>query len=532
MTRSDNIERSIREGLAFRAGSELRERLWADVKAAQAQTKPTSSVSESPALWRIVMKSRITQVAAALVLLAGLVALSLWGNKIHSRPTYSTMFSLLSAANAAEQSLFYQSKAIRYMANEIVLHARKTPTSRELLDKLQAETTQENNLAFVHTYLNSAALPLSVLDAQGQAQLHNLALSGDASASVTLVDESWYDSATGRFVRILRQEDRILFANAYDGQAVYLTAGKAAEGLSVERKSIAATFQAPTNPADFLGLAAGIATGIPKQELPPIQDVYEETLSDGTPVRVYQMGFKNIDGELGTYYLFKLNQSDRTLAEIVCVANHQILSEHRRLVTEVVDQPGMSWDLQNLKTKDAAATDVIAEELAYREVTPRQMAEAADFNAAIFTRLPAWTHERSLIQGPDPIGSGLMFAAVYQARDGRHVVMTMARSFHQYMETMINRVAQDGHAFPWDHRTPSGYRIMRQRDQGAQWWTEIAMKNCGFDPAPNRQAFFCQTPEAFNFCLAVNGPVSDKEMRAMADSLIAAGDYRDPDNSQ
>ncbi|MFC1764394.1 hypothetical protein ACFL6U_20265 [Planctomycetota bacterium] len=527
MKPSDSIKKSIRTDLRFRASSAVREELWADIAAAQAQTTSSPPVLDRPALWRIIMKSRITHVAAALLLLVGIVALS-WPGK--SEPY--TMISLLSVSNAAEQSLFYQTDGIRFMTNRIVLYPRTSPTSQELLDKLSADVTQENNMAFIQAYLQHAALPLTMLGADGQPEMFNLQVSRDAQESMTLIDESWYDMASGRFVRIVRQGDQVLFANAYDGQAVYLARRSAAGNLEVDRQAISASFQAPSNPADFLGMAAGIAHSVPQKHYPPVHDVYDETLADGSAMRVYQLGFKNPWDSFDTYYLFKQSVADNTLMEIRCVVGNEVLSEHQRVATELVEAPGVAWDLERLTTaEDAQASDVQSQSIGFTFLAPEDLTDVDDFKAALFATSPAWTQKRTLVQVPDPIGAGKLLVGFYEAEDGRHVIMTMAKSFNQYMGTLVQRIEQGGQPFPWDHTSVAGFKIHRQREKAASlWWTEIAIKNSGFDPAPNRQGFFGRTPDGFYFTIAVNGPVSDQEMRSLADSLIDARDYRDVDN--
>ena len=72
MRPSERIESSVKK-MSFSAGVELRKQIMDDVIKAHEQTK-TQSVSEKANIWRIIMKSRTTKLAAAAVIvIAGVV---------------------------------------------------------------------------------------------------------------------------------------------------------------------------------------------------------------------------------------------------------------------------------------------------------------------------------------------------------------------------------------------------------------------------------------------------------------------------
>ncbi len=82
MRPADETEQAIRQKLSFTAGAKMRDRIWRDTLAAQEESKKTKTALYAPSVRRIVMKSPITKLAAAAVILtaAALVVRHLGGN--------------------------------------------------------------------------------------------------------------------------------------------------------------------------------------------------------------------------------------------------------------------------------------------------------------------------------------------------------------------------------------------------------------------------------------------------------------------
>jgi outer membrane lipoprotein-sorting protein len=105
MRPSEKIESSVKK-MNFSAGAELRKQILDDAMKAHEQTK-TQSASEKPNIWRILMKSRITKLAAAAVIvIAGLVCVQfLTGTNAYAqvaeqlRKAQSVVFTILSQDN-------------------------------------------------------------------------------------------------------------------------------------------------------------------------------------------------------------------------------------------------------------------------------------------------------------------------------------------------------------------------------------------------------------------------------------------------
>ena len=85
MRSKDNVEETIKKKLSFTAGAELHDRMLDDVLNAQEKSKKTKSAATRPRIGRIIMKSSITKLAAAaVIIIAVLVGILLPGKSTTS----------------------------------------------------------------------------------------------------------------------------------------------------------------------------------------------------------------------------------------------------------------------------------------------------------------------------------------------------------------------------------------------------------------------------------------------------------------
>ncbi len=73
MRSKDKVEEEIKKKLSFTAGAELHDRMLDDVLNAQEKSKKTKSAATKPGLGRIIMKSSITKLAAAAVIMIAVI---------------------------------------------------------------------------------------------------------------------------------------------------------------------------------------------------------------------------------------------------------------------------------------------------------------------------------------------------------------------------------------------------------------------------------------------------------------------------
>ncbi len=477
-------------------------------------------------VWRIIMRSQITKFAAAATILI-VVSVMGWFLSSRSAPEDMSSFRLLSKASASEQTLFYGAKGIVHIVNEIILSPESERKASELLSDLESGTTKDKNMAFLKSWLSYRWFPVYSLGTDGQLYEYKLELAGHVDEAVTISDIAWFDSATGRFARVLKTADQVLFANAYDGEFIYLAKKGPNDELRVEQELISDEFHVPDNPADFLGIAAGIMGSIPVEHYPPIQNVTTETLQDGTPRRVYKLGFAYPWGKADTYFLFKVNTDTDIIGEIECIADGKTIRIHRRVVAETVSSPELSWNLSELSE---ALTEQSSADVSTREgakiVTVEQMAQRATLAVYVFAKNPSWVDDCKIYDLPDDVDqSTRFFSATYRAKDGRDIVLTQGGTFTRYFSTRLDNF-QKVEQVPWTYESENGFKAFHQDDrEGEMWWTEFALKSAGFEPRANRVGYHLMSPAKTFLVLAINGPISEQELKDLVDSLIPADKY-------
>ena len=112
-------------------------------------------------------------------------------------PVSLSALGLFAKASAAEELLFTGNDVV-HIENEIVVKPTDDPN-----------------------WARARCLPIISLEPDGKTRFHQLSLPAEVGQEYTVKDESWYDPATGRFVRLLTADKNPLFASAYDGKAVY-----------------------------------------------------------------------------------------------------------------------------------------------------------------------------------------------------------------------------------------------------------------------------------------------------------------------
>jgi len=477
-------------------------------------------------IWRTIMNSRMTKLCAAAAVLI-LVATVGWLSSKHGSNQQIPSFTLMARACAAERTLFYDIGGITHIANEIILYPGPERDAGELLSDLESDITKEKNIAFIKSWLSHQWLPVYSLRADGKPREHRLELAGHTDEAVTISDLAWYDTATGRFARVLKTGDQVLFANAYDGESIYLATNGPEGRLQIKQELVTDEFQVPDNPADFLGIAAGIRGSIPREHFPPIQDVTTETLEDGTQVRVYKLGFADPWGKVDTYYSFKIDTETDIIDEIECVVDGEITSVHRRMVAKTVDSSEISWNLSELSVAPmgyiSARIDTDADT---NIVTIQQMSQRATSPVYVFATDPSWTYDRKIYDLPDEMSAPAhMFAATYPAKDGRDVVLCQGETFTRYFSA-IDKALELGKSVPWTYVSDNGFKALHQSDkEGEMWWTKFALKSSGFEPRANRVGYILISPANTFSVIAINGPISEQELQELIDSLINAKDY-------
>jgi hypothetical protein len=453
-------------------------------------------------LWR---PAWIVGMAASLLLLA---ALHQWlgrtGPSSDMRVS-SPAFSLLSPAWAAEEALFSKERIV-HLVNEIVVRPVSTP-----------------DLAHMRW------IPLVSLDAKGKPRFNQLRLPAKPGEGFTVVDETYYDPHGGQFSRVMTLEGKPVFANSFDGEAVY-SLGLGPNGAArVARESIASDFKAPQSPAEFLGIAADIPSELDEKNKSLFSEAGEVTLSNGSRGRLIKVAINPGDGtdtQNNTYWLFTIRTSDNTVAQREWFVGDQSLLLIRRMRVETVEKPAIAWNLSGVESADVpshAAPGVgVTPDAVIPNASVQDMVAKTDFETYIPATDPPWAHERQIADILDVVNpSHRTFLVKYKAEDGRHVVLVQSYTYN----TVLGPRVKKGRLV---YESPVGFKVWSASTD--KWLAGILLQSSGLtitDPqSEDRTGYILESPAGTFPALAINGKVSDEELHALVNSLVPARDYK------
>lgn len=488
----------------LRASPDLRKRIMnaiADTSFEPARPIPGRATDRRTLRWALVVTAAVAVLIAAVYVLRP-------GPGPGPGPRLGgglSALSLFAKACAAEELAFTGDKVI-YFENEITVHPTDDPT-----------------------WAKARWLPMISLEADGKTRFHQLSLPSEPGKGYSVKDESWYDPKSGRFVRVLTAEKKPVFANAYDGEAVYwldLTDGASPK---VVRRQVTQDFRVPSSPAEYLGIAAGIRSSMDEQKERNVSDAGETTLDDGSKAHVLKAGIAEPEGDvprIDAHYLFTIRDNDKTIAKMEFIAGGKPLLTIRRVGRESVEEPGVPWNLAGVadQAKQAAATSPIKimPDMVRLNVTVEHMIEKADFETYVFSKDPAWAGPRQITDILDIVSPpARMFAVTHKADDGRHVVLMQAPSYNKMIGPMAEKMGKIVYT------SPNGIKVLSSsRDK---WLAGILLQSAqaSIGPASSKEmtAYLLQTPAGTFPALAVNGAMTDAELHALIDSLVPAKEY-------
>ncbi len=449
----------------------------------------------------------LTAAAAALLLI--IAATVLYWSKDAGPPI--SAFTLLTRAWAAEETLFSQG-GIVHIVNEIMV--------KPVADPVLAQARW---------------LPIMAIEASGTPRVHQLALGAEPGEEYVVDDQAWYDPATGRFVRLLSTGETPLFANAYDGAAVYSLEPSPDGPLTVVAAPVGDSFHPPEDPAAFLGIAAGLPSHLDELDETLVVDMGHTKLADGTEARVVKSTTGSGEGAPATTskseFLFKIREDDNTIAEMEWVVDGQSYLVVRRDWTETVDDAQVDWDLTGIEgliedsvqppTPEEGGLFGILPDMVITDVSVKHMVERADFATYVFESAPSWAPEREITDILDVASPPhRMFAITYRADDSRHVVLIQSHSYNMLGETK----AVGGTLV---YTSPNGTKVWGS--PRGKWLAGILLSSARASikdaPSEDRTGYLLETPAGTFPALAVNGQLTDDELRALIDSLVPTKEY-------
>jgi hypothetical protein len=480
-------------------------------------------------LWRLIMKSPITRVAAILLLIAGLAVIS-WqspASKSNESPSLSFL-SLIQTASAAERTLF-TGQSIVHITHEITLYPNTDApdTAAKLDELLESNFSSTKDAAFMRAWFSSHVwLPVHSLEPDGRFRWHKLELAKTAEKVNSVQEHIWYDPASGHFARVFKQGEQVLFALSYDGQAVYLAKPSDTGQFEVQREPITEQFRLPDNPAEFLGISASFQGTMYIRNLPPVEEQSREQLADGTAVRVYKLRWKDTD----VYHVFKVDADDHTIEQIESVAYGRTILQIQRISSDPAETRKISWNLSELEGQSTPEQSEVTFTPGMTEITALQMAERALVETYVFGRTPDWIAEQTFIEALDEASPlRRMFIVLCRATDGRHILLAQGSTLGMYLEAALDMVKKAG--FQWTPRVFAGNRFKLHvlpdfrylPDTAYQTWSPAhSFKEMGLEPAEYGTAYVVHSPTNTDFAMAVNGRLSDEELEDLVGGLIPA----------
>ncbi len=322
---------------------------------------------------------------------------------------------------------------------------------------------------------------------------------------------------------------RPLYANSFDGRSVHLLELGTLGRPRILDEPVAREFQPPTSPADFLGILAYVKTSTDDPgRRHMVRDEGPTKLPDGTPAHILRLGFVRDETNklLQVEFRVTIRDDNRRVESISEVYQGRTLFTIRHSEAIGRPDPESGWDLAGLKPaieKDnvgaKSPVQILADMLRPSD-TVEEMAKRADYPVYALGRDPSWSDRRQIVDMLDlPSPPHRMFAAVYPAKDTRHVVLVQAHTFNA-------NLGPEAHAGKLIYTSPAGIKVWD--DKNGPKMAEILLSSMGSTglfsgpPAGDRTCYLLETPEGTFPALAINGTLTDAELHGLVDSLVRA----------
>jgi hypothetical protein len=497
---------AITPGRSMVASPGVKERIMNAIPIAMFDEAPAVAADE-PRRAVTPRKDRAARTRPAIGLAAAvLLAMILFPVGSWLRPTSNgDAFDLLMRAKAAEARIFAVDDVVG-LVSEIV--------AEPVADPILAEARW---------------LPLVSIGADGKPRFDQLKLAGKPGEGYTVRDESWYDPATHRFAHVLSLEGRPMFANSYDGRSVHLLEVDEQGRTQIKDEPVAPGFQPPKDASGFLGIFAFAKTS--KDDLGRTQELRDDgpvKLADGTPAHALRLiGPGGGSGPaLDSYVRVTIRDDSHRVESLELVVSGKKLYTVRHAEPAGRGEPQYGWDLAGLrpaveKEKGAAKSPVRAlADMIRPDITVDEMAKRADYPVYVFERDPSWAARRQIMDMLDlPSPPHRMFAAVYPAKDKRHVVLMQAHTFNANLGPRV-------HSGQLIYTSPAGIKVWSDKD--SQKMADILLgstRAAGLfadASAKDRKCYLLETPEGTFPALAINGALTDAELHGLVDSLVRA----------
>jgi len=485
---------SIRLSHKVHASSDLKQRIMSEIR----EAKETNVKSEKRPSGRIIRWKPVFAAVAAVLLLAVASIYFLFDKRKDNRMA----LELLSRAWAAEETLFIRNEVV-HIINEIIVK----PISDPVLSQIRW-------------------FPVMSIEATGKPKYNQLNLSAEPDEHYTVNDEAWFDYNTGKFIRLFSVNETPIFANSYDGDAVYSLVTGSNGNWQIVGESTGKEFHPPKNPADFLGIAAGLISKIDEKDESQVIDAIDGKLKDGSKARFIKVGLQSGAPFKMTksYFIFKIRESDNTIAEMEWIVGKESLMVVRRLTTGTVDFPDVPWNLTGMDSLANASPETakagVKPDMVIPNVSIQHMIEKADYEIYIFASNPPWTGQCEITDILDIVSPPhRMFAVTYRAEDSRHVVLFQAHTFNKF--SLLKKISK------LKYTSPNGFKVWSGLQD--KWLAGILLKSARSTikdpPSKERTGYILESPDGTFPCIVINGKLSNDEFHHLIDSLVPVREF-------
>ncbi len=466
-------------------------------------------------LWSSIMKNRITHIAAAAVLL---IAIGLFWPSTGTN-TVNPLHILENVCKA--ENAFFNSAGITHIITEIKVLPLPEKYRKEsvLTPDVDVKKLSGPDLWFNHNWM-----PTPSLKSDGEFRMNQLKLARDTAEAYTITDQAWYDPTTGFFKRVMEKDGKIIMGNAWDGIDVYEAFSENGKIRRIKEPT-KDSFRAPLTPAEFLGFTAGICQSVKGGEGEfNFKQIGEDTMEDGREVNLFRSGFEDLNGNVHTYWLFKVEADTDCLAELeFYIADNKHISIKRKL-TEKIDNYSDSWTLADADTENAADSSVSMNSDMYVDnVTVKHMAEKAAYPTYVFNKKPEWCTERKIYDVVDPPSPGhrMFIIDYFNKNDNKHVMLIQSKSYNgmfvQFLKDDVDRTSA--------YLSSGDTHYIYHGGPQEKWWTKVVLDSCSITPEEDRQGFLIWTGSETIPALVINGATTQEELQEILDSLVTSEEY-------
>jgi len=461
----------------------------AAIDTADAEVKRVAHQSQSR-IWKLGAAAAI-----AATVLAGVLFFAGRGHK-NEPGIKPAAFTILSQAFANEESL--------YGGNEVV----------HMATRIVVKTVADPEVAGIRW------LPVATIKASGKPSFDQLSLPAKPGEEYTVREDSWFDPVTRKCARVITAHNKLVFANSYDGEAVYLLETDAAGVQSVTRTPVEQGFALPKDASSFLGITSGYARLLKPENQNLVTNEGACKLSDGSDGQALRVGMP-AGGPSGmtTYWVFRLRASDGTIGEVEWMLNGKplLFVERMSLQRGATDA---SWDLSAFKARlstgggDASKPAVHSEGLII-DASLESALKKAEYEAYVLAQPPSWTSGGKIVDVAEPDPQHRIFSVVYPAASGRTVTLVQAYTMNRMIKERP-RTAQ------LVYTSPNGCKVWSDESYlpVASGMLGLASVVTHASPGKNVSGYLVETPSATAILLAVNGALSDDELKGLVDSLV------------